>query len=153
MTSNRQYHGFCSFISSAQEVAALRMCHSLIHLMSQDGQCFTGCLSHTSLERPPWCKSLNHLADAIDTIGHRSLVYHHTYTPKVRVSMQQPRGPDEERRLAGTQRQKHGPQIPREVASILTITVGLRGHSIPMRRCTDMLPCHQLHPHHLEKGR
>jgi hypothetical protein len=63
--------------------------------------------------------------------------------------MQQPRGSDEERGLARTQRQKHGPLSPREVASILTFTVGLRGHSIPTRWRTDMLPCRQLHPHHL----
>jgi hypothetical protein len=61
--------------------------------------------------------------------------------------MQQPRGPDEEWGLAGTHRQKHDPQSPREVASIMTITVGLRGHSIPTQWRMDMLPCH------LEKGR
>jgi hypothetical protein len=85
------------------------MCHSLIRLMSQDDQRFTGCLSHAGFERPPRCRSLDHLADEVDMIGHRHLVDHHTYMSKVRVSTQQPRGPDEERGLAGTQRQKHGP--------------------------------------------
>jgi hypothetical protein len=51
-TSSGLYHSFCSF-SSAREVAVLRMCHSLIHLMLQDGQRFTGCFSHASLKHPP----------------------------------------------------------------------------------------------------
>jgi hypothetical protein len=34
VASSRQYHSFCSFFSSAQEVAVLRMCHLLICLMS-----------------------------------------------------------------------------------------------------------------------
>jgi hypothetical protein len=72
VTSSRQYHSFRSFFSSAQEVAVLRMHHLLIHLMSQDSQCFTSCLSHACLERPPQCRSLDHLADVVDTIG-RSL--------------------------------------------------------------------------------
>jgi hypothetical protein len=93
------------------------------------------------------------LADAADMIGRRSLIDHHTYTPKVRVSSQQPRGPNEERGLTETKRYKHGPQSPWEVASVLTIIVGLCEHSIAMRRCTDMLSCRQLHPHHLDKGR
>jgi hypothetical protein len=79
------------------------MCHSLVHLMSQDDQCFTGCLSHAGLECPPRCRSLDHLVDAEDTIGRRPLIDHHTYMLKIRVSTQQPRGPDEERGLAGTQ--------------------------------------------------
>jgi hypothetical protein len=53
ITSSRQYHDFRSFFSSAREVAVLRLCHSLIRLISQDSQCFTGCLFHTSLEHPP----------------------------------------------------------------------------------------------------
>jgi hypothetical protein len=61
----------------------------------------------------------------------RPVVDHHTYTPKVRVSTQQPWGSDEERGLIGTKCQKHSPQSPRELASILTIAVGLRGHSNP----------------------
>jgi hypothetical protein len=92
------------------------------------------------------------MADVADMIGNRPLVDHHTYTPKVRVSTKQPRGPNEERALTGTQCQKLGPQSPREVASILTITMEIRGPIIPMRWRTDILPCCQLHPRHLEKG-
>jgi hypothetical protein len=82
-----------SFFSSAREVPVLRMCHLLIRLMMQDGQCFMGCLSHTSLECPPWSRGLNYLVDAPDMISHRPLVDHHTYTPEVRLSSQQPRVP------------------------------------------------------------
>jgi hypothetical protein len=60
------------------------MCDSLTCFMTQDG--------------------LNYLADVPDTINCRPLVDHHTYMAEVQVSMQQPRGPDEERGLAGTQR-------------------------------------------------
>jgi hypothetical protein len=58
------------------------MCLSLIRLMSQDSQCFMGYLPHACLECRPWCKSLDNLADAADTIGHRHLIDHHTYMPK-----------------------------------------------------------------------
>jgi hypothetical protein len=101
VTSNRQYRSSCSF-SSAREVAVLRMCHLLIRLMSQDSQCFMGCLSQDCLECPPRCRSPDHLADAADTIDRKPLVDHHTYTPKVQVSTQQPQGSNEERGLAGT---------------------------------------------------
>jgi hypothetical protein len=37
--------------------------------------------------------------DVADIIGHRPLVDHHTYTPKVRVSTQQLQGYNEERGL------------------------------------------------------
>jgi hypothetical protein len=104
VTSSKQYHNFCSFFSSAREVAVLRMHHLLIRLMSQDSQCFTACLSHACLERPPQCRSLDHLTNVVDTIGRRPLVDHHTYTLKVRVSTQQSRDSNEERGLAGTQR-------------------------------------------------
>jgi hypothetical protein len=104
VTSSRQYHSFRSFFGSAREVAVLRMRHMLIRLMSQDSQRFMSYLSHACLERPPRCRSLNRLADAADTIGHRPLVDHHTYMPKVQVSTQQPWGSDEERGLARTQR-------------------------------------------------
>jgi hypothetical protein len=80
------------------------MCHLLIRLMAQDGQCFTGCLSYAGLERPPWCKSLDYLADAPDMISRRPLVDHHTHVLEVRVPTQQPRDPDEEWGLTGTQR-------------------------------------------------
>jgi hypothetical protein len=79
------------------------MRHLHIRLMSLDSQSFTGCLSHAYLECPPQCRSLDHLADAVDTIGRRPLVDHHTYTLKVQVPTLQPQGSDEERGLAGTQ--------------------------------------------------
>jgi hypothetical protein len=44
------------------------------------------------------------LVDAADTIGRRPLVDHHSYLPKEWVSTHQPRGPNEEQGLAGTQR-------------------------------------------------
>ena len=80
------------------------MCHSLTCLMTQDGQCFMGRLSHADLDCSPWCRSLDYLVDAPDTIRRRPLVDHHMYVPEVRVSTQQPRDPDEEWGLAGTQR-------------------------------------------------
>jgi hypothetical protein len=104
VTSSEQNYSFRSFFSSAREVAVLRMCHLLIRLMMQDDQCFTGCLSHVGLEWPPRCRSLNYMVNAADTISRRPLKNHHSYTPEVQVSTQQPRGPDEERGLAGTQR-------------------------------------------------
>jgi hypothetical protein len=55
----------------------------LIRLMSQNNQCFSGCPSHDCLERSPRCRCLDHLAYAADAIGHRPLVDHHTYVPKV----------------------------------------------------------------------
>jgi hypothetical protein len=76
VTSSRQKYGFRSFFSSAQEVAVLRMCHSLTRLMTQDGLCFTGYHSHAGLECPPWCRSLDYLADVADTISRRPLVNH-----------------------------------------------------------------------------
>jgi hypothetical protein len=88
VASSGQNYSSHSFFSLAREVAILRMCHLLIHLMTQDDQCFTGYLSHVGLERPPWYRGLDYLADAPDTICCRPLVDHHTYTPEVRVSMQ-----------------------------------------------------------------
>jgi hypothetical protein len=103
VASSGQNYSSRSFFSSAWEVAVLRMCHLLIRLMTQDDQCFTGCLSHAGLVRPPWCRGLDYLVDVPDMISRRPLVDHHMYTPEVRVSTQQPRGPDEERGLTGTQ--------------------------------------------------
>jgi hypothetical protein len=80
------------------------MCHLLIRPMTQDGQCFMGYLSHAGLERLPWCRSIDYLVDAPDTISRRPLIDHHPYAPEVRVSTQQPQDPDEEWGLAGTQR-------------------------------------------------
>jgi hypothetical protein len=93
------------------------------------------------------------LANAVDTIGHMTLVDHHMYTPKVRVPMKQPCSSDEQRGLARTQRLEHGSQSPQEVASILTITVGLCGHNIPTWQHKNMLPCRHLPPCHLDKRR
>jgi hypothetical protein len=103
VASSGQNYSSRSF-NSAQEVAVLRICHLLIHLMTQDGQCFTGYLSHASLERPPWCRGLDYLEDASDMISCIPHVDHHMYTLEVWVSTQQPRGPDEERGLTRTQR-------------------------------------------------
>jgi hypothetical protein len=139
--------------SSAWEVVVLWMRHSLICFMSQNSQCFLGCLSHGCLEHPPRCRSLDHLANAANTIGCRPLVDHHTNMPMVWSPMKQTQGFDQERGLAGTQRSEHGLQSPWEVANILTIIMGLCGHNIPTRWCTGILPCHQLHPCHLDKRR
>jgi hypothetical protein len=92
------------------------------------------------------------MVNVASMIGRRPLVYHHTYTTKVRVPTKQPWGSNEERGLAISQRQEQCPQSPRKVASILTITMGLRRHNIPMRQCTNVLPHCQL-PRHLEKSR
>jgi hypothetical protein len=128
------------------------MLHLFIHFMSQNSQSFLCCLSHASLEHPPRCGGLDHLVNMANTISHRSLIDHHTYTPKVPVLMKQPWGSNEERELAISQHQEQCPQSPREVASILTITIGLRRHNTPTRRCTNVLPCYQL-PRHLDKRR
>jgi hypothetical protein len=48
--------------------------------------------------------TIDHLVDMVDTISHRLLVYDHTYVPEIRVCSKQPRGFDEERGLAITQR-------------------------------------------------
>jgi hypothetical protein len=59
------------------------MCHLLICLMSQDSQRFMGCLSHAYLKCPPRCRSLDHLADVVDSISRRPLIDHQMYMPKV----------------------------------------------------------------------
>jgi hypothetical protein len=81
--SSRQCHDFFSFFSLAREVVVLRMHHLLIRFMSLNNQCFSNYLSHACLERPHRCRSLDHLVNAADTIGHRPLIDHHIYTPKV----------------------------------------------------------------------
>jgi hypothetical protein len=85
-------------------------------------------------------------------IHHRPLVDDHTHTPSVQVPTKQPQGSDEERGVAISQRQEQCPQSPQEVASILTIAMGLRRHIIPMRRHTDVLSRYQL-PRHQDKRR
>jgi hypothetical protein len=63
------------------------MLYLLIRFMSQNSQSFSCSLSHASLERPPRCGSLDHLADAMDMIGRRPLIDDHTHMAKVRVPM------------------------------------------------------------------
>jgi hypothetical protein len=148
--SHRHDHSISSFSGAAQKVAILQMLHLFIRFMSQNSQSFSCNLSHAFLERPPRCGSLDHLVNAADMIGHRPPIDDHTHMPKVQVPMKQPRGADEKWGLAISQRQEQCPQSPQEVASTLTITMGLRRHIIPTRRCTDVLPRCQL-PCHLEK--
>jgi hypothetical protein len=90
------------------------------------------------------------MVHVMNMIGHRPLVDDHMHTPKVRVPVKQPQDADEKWGPAISQRQEQCPQSPQEVASTLTITMGLRRHGIPTRRCTNVLPCCQL-PCHLEK--
>jgi hypothetical protein len=85
-------------------------------------------------------------------IGRRSLINDHMHTHKVRVPMKQPRGFDEERGLAIPQCQEQCPQSPREVASILTIAMGVHRHNIPTRWRTNVLP-HCQFPRRLDKRR
>jgi hypothetical protein len=73
-------------------------------------------------------------------IGRSSLVDDHMHTPKVRVPAKQPRDTDEKWGLAIPQCQEHDPQSPQDVASTLTITMGLRRRGIPMRRRMNVLP-------------
>jgi hypothetical protein len=65
--------------------------------------------------------------------------------------MKQPQDTDKKWGLAIPHCQEHGLYSPREVSSILTITVGLRRHDIPTRWCANVLPRCQLRPYHLEK--
>jgi hypothetical protein len=77
------HHGFSSFLDAAREVVVLRMLHLFLCFISQKHQCFMCSLSHASLERPPRCGSLDHVADAVNMISHRPLVDDHTHRPKV----------------------------------------------------------------------
>jgi hypothetical protein len=63
---------------------------------------------------------------------------------KVRVLAKQPQDPNEKCGLAIPQRQEQCPQSPREVASMLTITMGLHRHGIPTWWCVNVLPHYQL---------
>jgi hypothetical protein len=98
------------------------------------------------------CGSLNHVTDATNMIGRRSLVDDHMHTPKVRVPTKQPLDTDKKWGLTIPQHQEQCPQSPREVASTLTFAMGLRRHGIPMWRCANVLPHCQL-PCHLQKRR
>jgi hypothetical protein len=128
------------------------MLHLIILFMSQNDQSFSRSISHASLERPPWCGSLDHLVDAVNMIDHRPLVDDHMHIPQVQVPTKQPQGADEVWGLTKTQRQEQCPQSPREIASMLAITVRLRRHGIISWWCMNVLPRCQL-PHHLEKRR
>jgi hypothetical protein len=127
------------------------MLHLFLCFMSQKQQSFSCSLSHTSVKCSPRCGSLDHVADVANMIGCWPLVDDHTHTPKVRVPEKQPRDTDEKWGLAIPQCQEQCPQSPREVANTLTIAMGLRRHSIPTRRCANVLPRCQLRPCHLEK--
>jgi hypothetical protein len=128
------------------------MLYLFLRFISQQRQSFSCSLSHASLEHPPRCGSLDHVADAANMIGRRPLVDDHTHTPKVRVPAKQPQDTDEKWGLAISQRQEQCPQSPQEIASIMTIAMGLCRHGIPMRQHVNVLPHCQL-PCHLEKRR
>jgi hypothetical protein len=55
----------------------------IILFMSQNGQSFSRSIPHTSLERPPRCGGLDHLADVANMISCRLLVDDHTHMPHV----------------------------------------------------------------------
>jgi hypothetical protein len=82
------------------------MLHLFIYFMSQNNQSFSCILSHASLERPPQCGSLDHLADAVDMISRRTLIDDHTHMQKVQVPVKQPRRAEEKWGLAISQRQE-----------------------------------------------
>jgi hypothetical protein len=65
--------------------------------------------------------------------------------------MKQPRDTNEKWGLTIPQRQEQCPQSPWEVASMLTIAMGLHRHGTTMRRRANVLPHCQLHPCHIEK--
>jgi hypothetical protein len=121
-------------------------------IMSQNGQSFLCSISHASLECPPRCGGLNHLADVVNTIGRRPLIDDRVHMPQVRVPTKKPRGVDEEWGPAKTQQREECPQSPREIVSTLAITMRLGRHGVKSRWCTNMLPHCQL-PRHLEKRR
>jgi hypothetical protein len=82
--------------------------------------------------------------------GHKPLIDDHTDMSKVQVLAKQPWGADEKCGLTISQCQEQCPQSPREVASTLTIAMGLHRHGIPTRRRVNVLPRCQL-PCNLEK--
>jgi hypothetical protein len=102
MTFYGQHHSFSSFTGSAQEVAILHMLHLIIHLMMQCDQSFSCSISHSSLKRPPQGGSLDHLADTMDTIDHRLLIYDHLYVLEIHVLSKQPWSSNEEWGIAIT---------------------------------------------------
>jgi hypothetical protein len=87
----------------------------------------------------------------VNMIGRRPLIDDHMHTPKVRVPVKQPQDADEKWGLSIPQCQEQCLQSPREVASTLTIAMGLHRHGIPTWQHANKLPPCQLHPCHLEK--
>jgi hypothetical protein len=83
----------------------------------------------------------------VNMIGRRFLIDDHMHTLKVRVPTMQPRGADKKWGLAISQHQEKCSLSPQEVASTLTIAMGLRSHGIPTRWCAKVLPRCQLHCH------
>jgi hypothetical protein len=110
--SHVHHYSFSSFSGMAQKVAVLRMLHLFLRFMSQQHQSFSCSLSHASLKRPPWCGSLDHMVDAANVIGRRSLVDDHTHMPKVRIPTKQLREVNEKWGLTITQRQEQCSQSP-----------------------------------------
>jgi hypothetical protein len=53
--------------------------------MMQYRQRFSCNISYSSLKSPPRSGSLDHLADTVDTIGHRLLVYDHLHMLEIGV--------------------------------------------------------------------
>jgi hypothetical protein len=64
--------------------------------MSQNNQSFLYSLSHASLECPPRCGSLYHLANVADVISRGTFVDDHMHIRKVRVTRKKPQGSNEE---------------------------------------------------------
>jgi hypothetical protein len=104
-----QHHNIGSFSGSARKVAVLRVIHLIIFFMMQYGQSFLCSVLNSSLKRLPQSCSLDHLADTVDMISRRLLVDDHPHVPEICVPTKQPRGSDEKRGLAITQRQEECP--------------------------------------------
>jgi hypothetical protein len=82
MISCEHHDSFNSFLSVAWEMVVLRLLHLFLRFRSQQHQSFSWSISHASLERPPWCGSLDHVTDAANTIGHWPLIDDHPHKPK-----------------------------------------------------------------------
>jgi hypothetical protein len=85
------------------------MLHLFLCFMSKKRQGFLCSLSHASLERPTRCGSLDHVADAVNMIGRRSLLDDYTNAPKVQIPEKQPQGANEKWGLAISQHQEQCP--------------------------------------------
>jgi hypothetical protein len=53
--------------------------------MMQHGQIFSCSVVDSSLERPPQSGNLDHLADMVDTISRKLLIYDHPHMPEIDV--------------------------------------------------------------------